>query len=77
MLPGGFESGAESGDGLRGAVEEFAQFRYGGEVAVGGPVGAEQLGEDGGGAAAVQAADIADEPLREDGGCLVGSVVPP
>ncbi len=35
-------------------------------------VRAQQLGEDGGGAAAVQAADVSDEPFREDGGGLVG-----
>ncbi|CAM5626302.1 hypothetical protein SCALM49S_05640 [Streptomyces californicus] len=72
VLPGGFESGAESGDGLRGAVEEFAQFRYGGEVAVGGPGRGRAAGRGRWRRGGCPGCRHRRRALREDGGCLVG-----
>ena len=37
-----------------------------------GPVGADELGDDGGGAAGLHAVHVADEPFGEEGGGLVG-----
>src|SRR5690606_7651871 len=59
-----------------GAVEQLPQFGDGGEPAVDGAERSEQLGQDGGGAAAVAAGvrvgQIPGESFGEHGGGLVG-----